>query len=104
MNTYYALLNKMTAKPAKRDEVIAILLESGKAFNDNSSCVLYLVYKDREDPDTIWIEDVWTNQNDHSAAMNAPEMRPYIMKCMPLLEGMPEQVEIDLAGGKGLDF
>jgi quinol monooxygenase YgiN len=103
MNTYYSLLNKMTAKPGKRDEIIAILLESGKSFNDNSSCVLYLVYKDVKDPDTIWVEDVWTNQSDHSAALNALEMQPYIMKCIPLLEGMPEQLEIDFAGGKGLD-
>ncbi len=92
----------MTTKPSKRDEVIAILLESGKAFNDNPSCIHYLVYKDKKDPNAIWVEDVWTNQEDHSAAMNTPEMRSYIMKCISLLEGMPEQMEISFAGGKGL--
>jgi len=102
MDTYYALINKMTVKSGRRDEVVTILLESGKPFNDNPSCILYLVYKDKRDPNIIWVEDVWTNQNDHTAAMSTPEMRSHIMRCVPLLEGMPEQIEITSVGGKGL--
>lgn len=102
MNRPYALINKITVKPGKRDEVIAILLESGKPFNDNPSCILYLVYKDKKDSNVIWVEDVWTNQADHTVAMNTPDMLTFIARCMSLLEGMPEQIEIDLAGGKGL--
>lgn len=92
----------MTVQPGKRDEVIAILLESGKAFNDNPSCLLYSVYKDQKDPNAIWVEDVWTNQEDHTTAMDTPEMRSYITKCMPLLAGMPEQIAVEYAGGKEL--
>lgn len=102
MNEYYALINKMTVKAGKRDEVVAILLESGKQFNNHPSCILYLVYKDKNDPDVIWVEDVWTSHDDHSAAMNAPEMRSYITKCMPLLDGMPQQIDVEFSGGKGL--
>lgn len=102
MNNYYSLINRMTAKDGKWDEVISILLESGKAFNDNPACELYLVYKDKEDPKVIWVEDVWTSQEAHSAAMNTPEMQAYVTKCIPLLECMPEQIHIELAGGKGL--
>ncbi len=102
MADHYALINKMTVKPGKRDEVIAILLESGKPFNDNPSCLLYLVYKDASDPDAIWVEDVWANQEDHTAAMSTPEMRAYVTRCVPLLAGMPEQIDVELAGGKGL--
>lgn len=102
MKKYYALINKMNVKSDKREEVIAILVESGKLFIDNPSCILYLVYKDKKDPNVIWIEDIWTNQKDHAAAMNTSEMRSRITQCIPLLEGMPEQLEIDFAGGKGL--
>jgi quinol monooxygenase YgiN len=103
MNNRYALINKMTVKPGKRDEVIAILLESGKPFNDNPTCILYLVYKDRKDTNTIWVEDVWASQDDHTAAMSTPAMRSYITKCVALLEGVPEQIQIEPAGGKGLE-
>jgi quinol monooxygenase YgiN len=99
----YALINKMTVKPGKRDEVINILLTAGKPFNDNPACILYLVYKDNKDPNAIWVEDVWTNKEDHVAAMSSLEMRPFIAQCMPLLEGIPEQAEVELVGGKGVE-
>ena len=102
MSNHYALINKMTAKPGKRDEVIHILLESGKPFNDITSCILYLVYKDKNNPNVIWVEDVWTNQDDHAVAMNTPQMRSNIAKSLTVLESMPEQIEVVLAGGKGL--
>lgn len=102
MNNYYALINKLTAKPGKRDEVMKILLEAGKPFDDNSACLLYLVYKDVTDPNVIWVEDVWTDKDNHTTAMAKPEVRPFVAQAIPLLEGMPEQREIELVGGKGL--
>ena len=102
MSNRYALINKMTAKPGKRAEVVAILLDSGKSFNSNPACLLYLVYEDKKNPNVIWVEDVWAGKDEHTAAMSTPEMRPQVMKCMPLLEGMPEQIEVTPVGGKGL--
>jgi quinol monooxygenase YgiN len=102
MQKYYALINKLTTKPGKRDEVITLLLDSGKSFQDNPSCLISLVYKDAKESNIIWVEDVWTNKEDHTAALAQPELRPYIEKTIPLLEGMPEQQEIEFVGGKGL--
>ena len=102
MTKLYALINKMAVKPGKRDDVINILIESGKAFDDNPSCILYLIYKDKKDPNVIWIEDVWTSKDNHAAAMSTPQMRAYIDESLPLLVKMPEQIEIVFAGGKGL--
>lgn len=39
----HALLNRLTARAGERDCVIEILLESGKLFDDNPACLLYLV-------------------------------------------------------------
>lgn len=102
MPNYYALINKLTAKPGKRDEVIELILESSKPFQNNTSCLISLVYKDKKDPNVIWVEDVWTNKEDHMTALAQPELKPFIEKTIPLLESMPEQHEIVLAGGKGL--
>lgn len=102
MQEYYALINKLTAKPGKREEVISVLLESGELFQNNPSCIHYLVYEDTTYPNVIWVEDVWKNKNDHIAALAKPELKPYIEKTIPLLEGMPEQHEIHFTGGKGL--
>ena len=98
----YALLNKLTAKPGQRQSVVDILLESGKLFDDNPACHLYLISESADDGDLIWVADLWTDQEAHAEALQAPELRPFVEKSMPLLEGMPEQIEIRPVGGKGL--
>jgi quinol monooxygenase YgiN len=102
MDMTYALLNKLTAKPGERESVVDILLESGKLFDDNPACQLYLVSESADDHDVIWVADLWTDREAHEKALEAPELRPFVEKSMPLLEGMPEQIEIRPVGGKGL--
>ncbi len=92
MKNYYALINRLTTKPGKRDDVLKILLEAGKPFQENAACILYLVYEDVQDPNVIWVEDL----------LARPEVRPFVAQALPLLEGMPEQREIAPVGGKGL--
>jgi quinol monooxygenase YgiN len=98
----HVLLNRLTAKPGQRQRVVEILLESGKLFDDNPACLLYLVSKSTDDPNLVWVIDLWTSQEAHAEALKAPELRPFVEQAMPLLEGMPEQIEVRPAGGKGL--
>jgi quinol monooxygenase YgiN len=97
----YGLLNKLTAKPGKREEVIGILLESGKLMDD-SACLMYMVSEAADDPNVIYVTDLWTSKDLHRQALQAPELRGYIDKAIPLLEGMPEQTEIRPVGGTGV--
>jgi quinol monooxygenase YgiN len=96
----FALLNRLTAKPGHRERVVEILLESGKLFDDNRACRVYLVAEAADDPNLIWVADLWTSEEEHAEALKAPEMLPYVEECMPLLEGMPEQIRVLPAGGK----
>jgi quinol monooxygenase YgiN len=96
----FALLNRLTAKPGQRDRVVEILLQSGRLFDNNPACHLYLVAESQDDPDLIWVVDLWTGEEEHAEALNVPEMRPYVEECIPLLEGMPEQIRVRPAGGK----
>lgn len=96
----FALLNRLTAKPGQRDRVVEILLESGKLFDDNRACRLYLVAESQDDPNLIWVSDLWTSEEEHAEALKAPEMRPFVDECMPLLESMPEQIKVRPVGGK----
>ena len=98
----YALLNKLTAKPGQRQQVVDILLESGRLFDDNSDCLQYVVSESTDDPNVIWVTDLWTGQDAHAKALENPELRPFVEKSLPMLEGMPEQIEIRPVGGKGL--
>jgi quinol monooxygenase YgiN len=98
----YALLNQLTAKPGQRPRVVELLVESGKLFADNPACRLYLVSESSDDPNLVWVIDLWTSQEAHGEALKAPELRPFVEQAMPLLEGMPEQLEVRPVGGKGL--
>lgn len=98
----HVLLNKLTAKPGKRDQVVKNLIASGKLFDDNAACVMYLVTESSDSPNDIWVFDLWTSEEAHSQALQAPELQPSIAETVPLLERMPEQIEVQARGGKGL--
>ena len=97
----HGLLNRLTAKPGKRQRVVEILLESGKLFDDNPACLLYLVSESIEDTNVIWVTDLWTSEHEHAEALKVPELRPFVEESMQLLEGMPEQIQLRPVGGKG---
>ena len=96
----YALLNRLTAKPGKRADVVEHLLEAGRRFDDNPACLLYLVSEPSGSPDDIWVVDLWTTEEEHANALQDPEMRPHVEATIPLLERMPQQIETQLRGGK----
>ena len=96
----HMLLNRLTAKPGQRDLVVQNLLESGRLFDNNAACLLYLVTERADSPNDIWVVDLWTTEEEHTTALQAPEMQPYIAETLPLLEGMPEQIEVQARGGK----
>jgi quinol monooxygenase YgiN len=97
----HALHNRLTALPGQRDRVIGILLESGKLFDDNPACLLYLVSESIVDPDVIWVTDLWTSEQEHAQALARPELKPFIAEATSLLAGRPEQIKIRPVGGKG---
>jgi quinol monooxygenase YgiN len=80
------------------------LIESGKLFDDNDACKLYLVAEAVDDPDTIWVIDRWLSQDEHERALKQPELRPFVEESLPPLVGMPEQIKIRPVGGKGLSL
>ena len=96
----YLLINRMVTKPGKRDEVTAILLESSAVFEHIDACVMSLVSHDAAEADVIWVQDVWTDEAAHEAAMAEPGMREYVQRAIPLLAGMPEQHRMALVGGR----
>jgi quinol monooxygenase YgiN len=98
----HVLLNRLTAKPGQRQRLVEILLESGKLFDDNSACLLYLVSESTDDPNLVWVVDLWTSQQAHAEALKAPQLQPFVEQAMPLLESMPDQIEVRPVGGKGL--
>jgi len=95
----FGLIGKFRAQPGKRDALAAILLGSTGAM---PGCLSYIVANDAEDPDGIWISEVWTDEKSHKASLELPEVKAAIAEAMPLIAGFDSHVKTVPLGGVGL--
>ncbi len=95
----YGLLGKIIAKPGQRDALIEILLEG---TTDMPGCLSYIISKDSEDEDIIWVTEVWDNKESHKASLSLPPVQEAISQGKPLIEKFGKQIELEPVGGHGL--
>ena len=96
----YLLQGKMNAQTGKSNELSQILLEASKLVSTAKGCKLYVVAKDEQDTDAVYVTEIWESKEDHDHSLNMPGVRELIMRAMPLLNGQPTKgQELDVLGG-----
>ncbi|AZS21470.1 MULTISPECIES: putative quinol monooxygenase [unclassified Caulobacter] len=95
----YGLIGQMLAVPGKRDDLLAILRD-GTA--EMPGCLSYVLATDPTNPDAIWITEVWTDMQAHSASLKLPAVQAAIAKARPIIAGFPQRFETTPVGGHGL--
>jgi quinol monooxygenase YgiN len=95
----YGLIGKMNAIPGKRDELIAILVDS---VGNMPGCLSYIVAKDTRDADAIWITEIWESKESHDASLTLPQVSDSIARGRPLIASFGEFVHTVPIGGYGL--
>jgi quinol monooxygenase YgiN len=95
----YGLIGKATCVPGQRDAFIGILLEGVGAM---PGCLSYVVARDPQDADAIWITEVWDSKESHAASLSLPSVRQAIAKGRPLIASFGEQTVTEPVGGYGL--
>lgn len=95
----FGLIGKMRASPGKREELISILLESTGAM---PGCLSYIVAADVQDPEAIWITEVWADEASHKASLELPEVQAAIAKARPIIAGFDSYTITRPIGGFGL--
>ena len=96
----YGLIGKMRATPGQRDALIAILLEG--TTTTMPGCLVYIIAKDKQDADAIWITETWDTQDNHKASLALPSVQAAIKQARPLIAGFGERFETEPIGGQGL--
>ena len=96
----HLFLGSLKATPGHRDDVVAILLEGVDGLAA-VGCSSYLVGVASDDPDTIWVSEVWDSKQAHDASLQLPEVREAISRAMPMLTGEFGGGEAELVGGLG---
>ena len=95
----YGLIGKATCVPGQRDAFIAILLEG---VGSMPGCLSYVVARDPQDADAIWITEVWDSKESHAASLQLPAVREAIRRGRPMIAGFGEQTVTEPVGGHGL--
>lgn len=90
MEEVYGLIGQMMVADGKRDLVIAALLEGTRDMPGN---LAYLIAEDIEDPNSIWITEVWQTKTDHANSLQLPGVQAAIAKARPHIAGFGTRVE-----------
>jgi quinol monooxygenase YgiN len=99
----YGLHGKLKATEGKGDELASILLKASKLVSTAKGCHIYIVSKDMEDQDSIWITEVWDSKQDHDNSLKVEGVRELISQAMPILAGPPQKgLELEVMGGAGI--
>lgn len=95
----YGLIGKISAAPGQRDALAAILLEGTDSM---PGCRSYVIATDPEDPDGLWITEVWESRESHQASLSLPAVQAAIAKGRSLIAGFSSRTETNPIGGHGL--
>ncbi len=94
----YGLIGRFIAVAGKRDELIAGMLNGIEGM---PGCLSYVVALDRENPDGVWITEVWDSSESHKASLSLPQVQVAIQKALPLIAKFDSHVETTPVGGVG---
>jgi quinol monooxygenase YgiN len=95
-----ARYGKMVAKPGKGAEVAERLLAAAAEMQDDPGCELYLVNRQADDPDVIWVTELWRSQEDLDAVLARIRGSADVAAVLALV-AEAQMIELEPLGGKG---
>jgi quinol monooxygenase YgiN len=95
-----ARYGKATAKPGKGADLAEILLAAAAGLEDDPGCELYLINRQADQPDVIWVTELWRSQGDLDASLERIRGSSGVAQVMALVDDW-QMIELDLLGGKG---
>ncbi len=99
----YLLHGKLTAISGHVDELSNILLEASKLVSEAKGCKIYAIGKDKNDPNSVFVTEIWESKEDHDNSLNVEGVKELIMKAIPILDGQPNKgQELEILGGAGI--
>jgi quinol monooxygenase YgiN len=98
----YGLIVKMAAVAQQREELVALLVE-GVERDPMPGCLSYLLARDAQNPDVVWVTEVWDSKEAHDRSLELPSVRALISEGRPLIANAVKVAETSPAGGTGLN-
>lgn len=82
----FANVGTLAALPGKRDELLSHLTRRSDALRA-IGCLAYEVGVNDEQPDTVFVVELWESADAHRASLELPEVQESIAQARPLLSG-----------------
>jgi quinol monooxygenase YgiN len=92
----------MVARPGRGAALAGTLLTIAEGLRGAPGCELYLINLAADEPDTVWVTEVWSDEAASDRALSGDLGEVGIGEVVELLAGPPELVELTPLGGPGL--
>lgn len=93
----FANVGSLGTKPGQRDAVASILLRPMPELRD-AGCLLYEVGINDDEPDKVFVCELWESPEAHQASLQLDGVRASIQDAMPLLSGEFGGYQFTVAG------
>lgn len=90
MTEAYGIIGEMKCAPGKRAEVLEAMT---KGTLDMPGNLAYLIAEDLNDPDSLWITEVWEDRDAHAASLQLPSVQEAIGTAREHIVGFGTRVE-----------
>jgi quinol monooxygenase YgiN len=94
---------RMVAQPGQGRALAATLLRVAEGLRDAPGCELYVINASPDEPDTVWVTEVWSDEEASDKALSSDLGEVGIGEVLELLAGPPELVDLTPLGGPGLN-
>ena len=102
--TRFGLIGKIKAHPGQGDALAEVLLGAAREMQGSvPGCESYVIARAPDDPDAIWVTEVWESRDAHTASLSYDNVKAAIARGRPLIAGFSDQFETIPVGGLGLD-
>lgn len=85
------------ALPGKRDELVSLLTARNQGLS-GIGCLLYEVGVNEEEPDSVFVAELWSSAASHQASLGLPAVQAVIAAAQPLLSGAGSGFKFDSLG------
>lgn len=82
----FANVGTLGTLPGRRDELAAILIRPTPELRE-AGCLLYEVGVSDDDPNTVFVMELWTSAQAHRSSLQIPAVAASITEARPLLSG-----------------
>jgi quinol monooxygenase YgiN len=93
---------RLVAQPGKGDQLAGLLVEAATMLEANDDCLLYIVSRALDDPDSVWVTEAWVDRAAHDASLGDERTRAFIEGARPIIASFADRAEFRPEGGKGL--